>query len=178
MAFGNVRGSVLWKSSEASALLCSAKLLFFDAESRKISKSKLLAVYSRPRQGLATADNEQFVRYWFEISNSNFERNANNAYESTNSKRKWYPYNKGGYFRKWYGMNEYVIDWFNNGQNLKAFNQSVLRNEQYYFQKGITWSLFGFENFGVRYKHNGFIFDVSGSSMFPDDNMLYYILAF
>ena len=99
------------------------------------------------------------------------------------SQQKWFPYNKGGNFRKWYGMNEFVINWANNGKQLKNFfengkQKSVLRNTQYYFREGITWSLFGFENFGVRYKTKGFIFDVSGSSMFPEEDKVFYILSF
>jgi hypothetical protein len=75
-------------------------------------------------------------------------------------------------------MNLYVVDWENDGLRLKNFKNSAIRNQSFYFKEGITWSLFGFENFGVRYKTHGFIFDVSGSSIFPDKNHLLYLLAF
>lgn len=146
------------------------------------TKAQSIGYYSEPKVGLQTADNERFVRYWHEvfITKCGFSVNKD---ESTSCGKKWFPYNKGGYFRKWYGMNEYVVNWENGGFEIKNFTEngyqrSVLRNTQYYFRPGITWSLFGFENFGVRYKNQGFIFDVSGSSMFPKDDLIYYVLAF
>lgn len=140
--------------------------------------SKSIKYYSEPKQGLATADNERFVRNWFEVAYDCCCFNATDSNDSIKSKAKWFPYNKGGNFRKWYGMNEYVLNWYNGGFELKNYKSAVLRNPTYYFKSGITWSLFGFENFGVRYKDNGFIFDVSGSSMFPNEDKKYYILAF
>jgi len=133
---------------------------------------------SPPRQGLATGKNKEFVRFWHEVNFKDLYLNAINKEDAMNSGLKWFPYNKGGRFRKWYGMNEDVVNWKNDGFAIKDFNRSVIRNERNYFKKGITWSLFGFNNFAVRYKDNGFIFDVSGSSMFPYEKDLYYILAF
>ena len=97
--------------------------------------------------------------------------------------KKWFPYNKGGNFRKWYGMNEYIVNWSNDGYEIKNLfegnkQKSRPQNTQYYFLSGITWSLFGFENFGVRYKTEGYIFDVSGASLFPKRDDVLYILAF
>ena len=139
------------------------------------------------KQGLATGDNKRFVKYWYEVNKEDICFNANSTEEAIESKKKWFPYNKGGNFCKWYGMNEYIVDWENNGYeiknnlNKKGKLRSRPQNQKYYFKEGITWSLFGFENFGVRYKPNGFIFDVSGSSMFPIDNTKkyqYYVLSF
>lgn len=88
------------------------------------------------------------------------------------------PYNKGGIFRKWYGNLEYVIK-FDKENYERLLNQgNHLPSRKYYFQKGITWSLFGFENFGVRFKDNGYVFDVSGSSMFPEKKDLYYVMGY
>ena len=130
------------------------------------------------KQGLATGDNETFVRYWHEVDYNDIKFDSESIEDAINSGYKWFPYNKGGNFRKWYGMNEYVISFDKDSYN-KLLNQgNKLPSRQYYFKKGITWSLFGFENFGVRYKDKGFLFDVSGSSMFPDDKYLYYTLAF
>lgn len=144
----------------------------------RFSVAKPLREYSVPRQGMATSDNEQFVRFWFEVENTKSAFGCATAEEALLSGCKWFPYNKGGNFRKWYGMNEYVVNWENDGNDLKKNKSAILRNTSCYFKQGITWSLFGFENFGVRYKDNGFLFDVSGSSMFPDGDMLAYILAF
>ncbi len=136
--------------------------------------SNPLRKYAEPKQGMATADNNRFVRFWTEISKEKASM-FNNGKEKG---LKWFPYNKGGNFRKWYGMNEYIVNWENDGYELRNYKSAVLRNPSFYFKPGITWSLFGFENFGVRYKTNGFLFDVSGSSMFPSDDLMYYILAF
>ena len=88
------------------------------------------------------------------------------------------PFNKGGIFRKWYGNFEYVIK-FNKENYFKLLNQgNHLPSRNCYFKKGITWSLFGFENFGVRFKDYGYVFDVSGSSMFPEDKDVYYIIGY
>lgn len=143
-----------------------------------------LGEFYPPKQGLATADNERFVRNWFEVNISNICFDAKTNEEARKSHKKWFPYNKGGDYRKWYGNNEYVVNWENDGYEIKNFMddkekvRSRPQNLPYYFKKGITWSLFGFENFGVRYKDNGFIFDVSGSSMFPDENDIKYIIGY
>lgn len=130
------------------------------------------------KQGMATGDNETFVRYWHEVNYKDIKFDSESIEDAIKSGYKWFPYNKGGNYRKWYGMNEYVISFDEDSYN-KLLNQgNKLPSRQYYFKKGITWSLFGFENFGVRYKGKGFLFDVSGSSMFPDDKYLYYVLAF
>jgi hypothetical protein len=138
----------------------------------------LLGSVCAPRQGLATGDNGRFVRLWHEVSASNLELHDGNAEEAKESGRKWFPYNKGGNYRKWYGNNECVVDWEDDGQRIHSFQPgSCVRNEDFYFREGIVYSLFGWENFGVRYKPQGFIFDVSGSSLFPDGN-LKVVLAF
>ena len=127
---------------------------------------------------MATADNKRFVRFWYEVDFNKIGLNIKDALETINTEFKWFPYNKGGNFRKWYGNNEYVLNYQNNGSELKNFKKAVLRNPQFYFKRGITYSLFGFENFGVRYKDYGFIFDVSGSSIFVNEKYLLYVLAF
>jgi hypothetical protein len=95
--------------------------------------------------------------------------------------KKWFPYNKGGGYQKFYGNNEFVCDWENNGENVKnnldtsGKPRSVIRNSQYYFKEGITFNLTG--NFSARYKETGFLFDVQGSSLFPDKELLYVVIA-
>ena len=136
------------------------------------------------KQGLATGDNKQFVRFWYEVEWDKIGLNFHDSSETLNSNFKWFPYNKGGDFRKWYGNNEYVVNWKNDGYEIKNLKndygkqKSRPQNTNFYFKEGITYSLFGFENFGVRYKDFGFIFDVSGSSIFVNEKYLYYILSF
>lgn len=94
--------------------------------------------FAFPKQGLATADNNRFLRLWFEVSIDNIGLGYKNAEDAAESCKKWFPYNKGGGFKKWYGNNEYVINWENNGSELRNFKGSVIRSPQYYFQEGIS----------------------------------------
>jgi len=124
------------------------------------------------RQGMATADNARFLRYWFEVSERTIGRDYTTAETAKASARKWFPYNKGGTHRKWFGNNEHVVLWENDGQELWANRpQSVIRNADYYFRPGITWSFVSTARFGVRQCGPGFLFDVGGSSTFPPSHL-------
>lgn len=121
---------------------------------------------AKARQGLATGSNDRFVRYWFEV---NFDK----TFWKNKSEVKWYPYNKGGDFRKWFGNNENVVNWENNGSEIKNFTdengrvRSRPQNETYYFIEGITYSLIGNSDFCARKYGEGHLFDVGGSGFFP-----------
>ena len=141
-------------------------------------RGRPLREYAQPRQGMATGDNEKYVRFWYEVRKEDIAFSCSDEKQAVLSGCRWFPYNKGGNFRRWYGSPLYVVDWRNNGSALKVENRAVIRNEATYFREGITWSLFGFEGFSVRYKPPGYIYDVSGSSMFPEKNMRNYILGF
>jgi type II restriction/modification system DNA methylase subunit YeeA len=132
---------------------------------------------AEPRQGMATADNDRFVRIWTEVSYKKIGFNFVNRESAKTSKLKWFPYNKGGGFRKWYGNQIFVVNWENDGKEIFSFSKSVVRNADYYFKEGITWSLIGLA-FSPRYIESGFIFDVGGSSAFPHKDSMNYILAF
>lgn len=133
------------------------------------------------KQGLATADNDRFLRLWYEVKNSNIKFDARDREEARSSNKKWFPYNKGGKFRKWYGNNDYVVNWENDGFEIRNFYdnkgklRSVSRNMKYYFRESVSWSLVssGFPAF--RYKPYGHIFDVAGMSFFSQDNLMYLL---
>jgi len=146
---------------------------------RKVFKeSKQLRDIAEPRQGMATGHNDTFVRSWHEVSFDNIGLNCNSRDESVLSRKKWFPYNKGGGFRKWYGNQLFVVDWENDGERLFDFRpKSVIRNPDYYFRESITWSLIGL-TFGPRYTPVGSLFDVGGSSAFPPKDKMNYIMAF
>lgn len=128
------------------------------------------------RQGLATADNDRFLRFWSEVSNHKVGLNLKSREDAKKSSKKWFPYNKGGEFRKWYGNNEFFVNWENDGQEIHAFKpRSVIRNPEYYFKDSITWSLISSSYFGVRYSDCGAVFDVTGSSAFPKESDIYCI---
>lgn len=98
-------------------------------------KGILLGDIADSKQGIATADNNRFLRLWHEVCVKNICFTASSNEEALDSNRKWFPYNKGGDFRRWYGNNDYVINWENDGEELRNFRGSVLRNPSYYFQK-------------------------------------------
>ena len=129
------------------------------------------------KQGLATADNNRFLRYWWEVDFNNIGFSSINCEDSKNTNKKWFPYNKGGSFRKWWGNQEFIINWENDGEELRNFKKSVLRNSQFYFHQSLSWSKISSGKIAFRYYPNGFIFDVAGCSVFVDD-YLNYIFGF
>ena len=130
----------------------------------------------KPRQGLATGSNDRFVRFWHEVS-------IKNTFWNNGEISKWYPYNKGGDYRKWYGNNENIVNWDNNGYEIKNFKDKngKLRSRPYnltfYFKKGITYSLIGNSEFCARAYAEGFIFDVGGSGFFPKKSQYNFLLG-
>ena len=129
-------------------------------------KQPKMAEYAQPCKGLDTGDNNHFLRNWFEVELNKIGR------ENT-----WIPYNKGGGYRKWYGLNEYVILWENNGYELKYKSKANIRNEGLYYMQGLTWSDLSTNLFGARYCSGGFIFDASGPMLFSKQN-LFDIMAY
>lgn len=121
---------------------------------------------------------------WHELNVNRINFNVSNISAAEESGDKWFPYNKGGAFRRWYGDDDYVVNWKDNGKEIKNFfdGEGKLRsrpqNIQYYFKESITWSLISSSsgNIAFRYKPNGFIFDVAGMSCFSEDK-LQYLLA-
>ncbi len=142
------------------------------------AQATLLGEVAKPCQGMATADNERFLREWWEVQYRTQCFGAKNAEEARSSKCKWFPYNKGGTFRKWYGNGEFVVDWENDGERIKDFSRSVVRNEEYYFQEGLSWTAAGGDTFAIRKTPVGFLFDVKGSSCFSNTLDLDFLLAF
>ncbi len=132
-----------------------------------------------PRQGIKTADKDRFLRFWHEI-----EKNRMSIYQE-NCVKKWFPCNKGGSFRKWYGNNEYVVNWENNGFEICNFRdengklKSRPQNLQYMLKEGITYTNISISSFGARYSPKGFIYDAAGSGIFcKKQEMIKYVLAF
>ena len=130
------------------------------------SNSKQLGDLVPVKKGMDTGNNNKYLRYWFEISNLNFTPFFKNT--------KWVPYDKGGNFRKWYGNNEYVINWDNEGYELKN-SKANLRSKHLYFRKSITWNALSSSKTCFRFSEFESIFDSAGSSLFPESNMTYYL---
>ena len=125
---------------------------------------------SAPKQGLITGNNERFVRLWYEC-------------ESKKRTVKWFPFNKGGAIRKWYGNQIHFVNWENNGLELLNFTDSngKLRsrpqNVSYYFKKSISWTKIGSSEFTVRYYNEKFIFSDAGLASFPNEKNIIYLLG-
>jgi len=122
--------------------------------------------YSISSNGIQTGNNNNFLRFWFEIT-----------IEKLN--KKWVPYSKGGKFRKWYGNYDFVVNWINEGKEIKNQKNSCLRGEQFYFKEGITWSDITSGKLSIRILPRNFLFDASGpSAFFNNSTYLSPILAF
>lgn len=137
---------------------------------------KPLSEYVDPRQGLATTDNKKYLRQWFEISFPSIHFSAHSTEEALQSGAKWFPYNKGGAYRKWYGNYDYIVNYQNDGEEIKRdvlrkypylkTPDFVVKNTDYYFREAITWSKVTSGLFNVRYRTIGSIFDTGGNEAF------------
>lgn len=133
---------------------------------RQFSK-ELLSQVGVCKNGMTTGDNDRFMRAWYEVSRSKLKTDADSHEAARKSRCKWFPYSKGGEFRRWYGNNEFVIEWENDGYILKGNKpKSIIRNPNFYFQDALTWSLTSSAHFGARDRGVGSLFDVNGMSGF------------
>ena len=134
-----------------------------------------LSSVSQPKVGLQTGENARFVRQWWEVSLDREWFDCPSAEESAKSGLKWFPYNKGGEYRKWYGNNDCVVNWGDDGKDVRDFGGSVIRNQQCYFKPCITWSKISSGLIAFRYKPAGHVFDVAGTSIFAEHGRLAYL---
>ena len=164
-------------SSDNFAKIPGAPVAYWVSENDLLSfdRSSLLSDISNPKQGLITGNVNKFVRKWFEIIDCKF---------SVKSGCKWYPYCNGGNYRKWYGNNEDVVDWLDDGREVKNFFdengklRSRPQNQQFYFQEGGTWTAISSSTFSVRYFPKGYIFSNAGMAIFTEINLLLTIIGF
>ena len=138
----------------------------------------ILADIADTKQGFATGNNNHFLKFWQEVAWNTVGLNCDSRETAKESLKKWFPTNKGGSYRRWYGNNIYLANWENDGQEMRAFSGSVIRNPQYYFKQGITWSSLSSGGLSMRFSPKGFIFESKGSMCyFKNDCNLFYILA-
>lgn len=152
-----------------------------DALLDAFGNAKQLSEYGKPRQGLATGENARFVREWWEVDDCKSVYSCGSIQESIESACKWFPYNKGGDFRKWYGNNSSVVNWENDGQEIRNYKDqngrllSRPQNTNCFFSPSITWSKISSGSIAFRFKPAGHIFDVAGTSVFSDEESLKYL---
>ena len=144
-------------------------------------KNKKLGEVGETKQGLATADNNRFLRLWNEVSYNKIGYNMADSKEALESKKKWFPYNKGGEVRKWYGNQEYLVNWENDGYEIKNFYdekgklRSRPQNIESYFKESISWSKVSSSNFSMRFYQKGLLFADAGMSYFSNENLKYIL---
>jgi hypothetical protein len=133
------------------------------------------------REGMATANNDLYIRFWYEVS----YQKIGFGMSQYNDKKRWYPYNKGGNFKKWYGNNQLIVDWGNNGEGIKSNKdektgriRSHNYNGSYGFKEGITWSSLSSGSASFRYSPKGFMFDSKGAMGFSKSENIKVLLAF
>ena len=138
------------------------------AMTRAFTMGKLFSEVAEPKVGLQTGDNARFLRQWFEVSRSRTCFDADSRETAATSGAKWFPHLKGGKFRKWWGNQDYVINWKHGGAELWDFRpRSVVRNPNYYFKPAISWSNVSSGEPSFRFYEKGSIFGHVGQAFFP-----------
>ncbi len=173
-------------SREFSKIPGSPIAYWANARIREVfASSKPLSCIAMPKQGLATGDNDRFLRFWSEVGFETIGFRCGDRGEAQSSGKRWFPCNKGGPFRKWYGNNDYVVDWYDDGVEMRNFRtdngrlRSRPQNMDYYFREGITWSTISSSHASFRYSPVGCISETKGAMCFVQDGYdLPYITAF
>jgi len=148
-----------------------------------VFENKNLSSYAFPKSGLSSGNNDKFFRFWYEIDINDVGFNLSQEI-AKKTNYKWFPLNKGGSFRKWWGNQEYVVDYENDGYEIKNYRtptgklKSRPQNTQYYFKESISWSRISSSKIGFRYSPEGFIFGGTCSSLFTKNINIYYLLGF
>ena len=145
---------------------------------------KLMGEIAAPCAGLATGDNNIFQRIWYEVSYDNIGFGVKDCSETLNRKEKWYPCNSGGEYRKWSTDDIMIVNWKNDGEEIRNFRNksgkiaSRPQNTQRYFKRGLTWNKLSTVHFAVKYKKEGYIFDDTSRSAFPQEGIeLFYLVG-
>lgn len=143
-----------------------------------------LGDFANVKRGMTTSDNNRFLRFWPEVKYNKIYFNATNHEEALNSKAKWFPYSKGGGYRKWYGFQEYLINWENSGYEViefaKKINKSYTRtivNIPYYFLPSASFSYITTGPFSTRYIPEGFLYDSGGPGVFVSEKYINFIIG-
>lgn len=148
----------------------------------RIFEEDNMSNYASVTNGLFTCNNNLFLRYWSEVAYKDSFFGCKDKESSLNSVKKWYPYNKGGNFRKWYGNHEYVVNFNRFGSEISKYRvangqSASFPGQNFYFKESMSWSLVTSGSFAIRYYPQGFVFDIAGSSAFPlnKDNIFHLL---
>lgn len=175
------------RQSEFSNIPESPIVYWLSDSMRKVFRDGTrLGEVSSPRQGLATADNDRFIRQWFEVSSDRTSYDVSNRDEATRSNRKWFPFNKGGAFRKWWGNQDYVVNWEADGSDVLGYvdpatgkQRSRPQNTEFYFRPCVSWSNVSSGAPSFRSYPANSIFSHVGQAVFAEnDEDLTWLLGF
>ncbi len=174
-------------SSDNFAKISGAPVAYWVSENAyKAFNGQKLYDIAKPRQGLATTNNDLFLKLWFEVYSSKIGFYMDRE-KASKSLKKWFPINKGGVFRRWYGNFIYIVNYEHNGKTIcdyidntpgvRVKSNGRVINRDKYFLKGMTWSTISSGLFSMRYVPDGFIFETKGAMCFTDDDKLLYLLG-
>ena len=144
-------------------------------------ENKILGNIGSAKSGLQTGNNDLFLRYWYEVKNNKIAFNMKSKKEYLNIKKKWVPQIKGGEFRKWYGNFDYIVNWEEDGfeiRKCKGCRLNAMGNENLFFIEGLTWSHTTSSVYGARFLPYGHLFNVEAPTYFINKKKQFYILAF
>lgn len=136
-----------------------------------------LRSFSAPRKGNSTSDNKRFLRRWYEVDKNKMNLGCKELKREESLEKRWFPYNKGGGYRKWYGFNDYLIDWYDDAAEIRKIPSAVIANYNYFMKPGLTWSTLTSGKFSIRWFEEGYIFDNGGCCIFDMGEMRAYICA-
>lgn len=134
-----------------------------------LGNNKTLDDISKTRAGMITGNNQKFVRMWFEVSDKKSNYTCRSRKDAVASKSKWFPYSKGGEFRRWYGNNDYVVNWENDGFEMRNCTDEKGKipahafNLEYIFRDNVCWSSLSSNRFSARHTEYGYLYDAGGS---------------
>lgn len=156
---------------------------FSDIYTQKFTDDNMFTRYANAKAGLSTTDNNRFLRLWNEVAFPSIGFDYKSIEETKDCKHKYVPNPKGGDFRKWYGNLDYVVDWYDNGRDIRKAAEGAsggrIVGAEYYFREGITWTDITSYKLAVRILDSGAIFNSSApSAFFSDERYRHYYLAF
>ena len=186
-----LNGAIEFKKSNSDFSLLPSSIICYWATERELElfqNEPAIASIAEARHGMVTSDNDRFLRWWWEVDSAKIGYASASRAAAARSGKKWFPYNKGGTYRKWYGNIGLVVNWENDGAEIIQLAKELygspsrkLPSQEFYFCQGLTWSALSSDNVSFRFNGPGYLFDSKGSSLFlsnHSDDELLYLMAF
>lgn len=157
------------RSTGAFKSIPGTPIAYWASEKQRAAFESLsaLSTYAYGCNGMTTGENAKFLRIWHEVSISRIGFETQDVSETRGKAFRWFPYNKGGEFRKWYGNRDYAINWEDNGRDIRDNGHLVPRSMNYMFRRGVSWSKISSGKIAFRVEDPGRMFDVAGLCLFP-----------